>query len=120
VFGVWVMGRETYSSVLAAGTLPEGEGVDHNYVRSADNGIAGSIGKLIPRVGGSNLDAGWQSRLDSADLVCELFAGEVSAVEGLGTDGDSVDRVLVLFGNVGDGLEVLLERLLNIRPMKRQ
>ena len=108
-----------YSSVRTAGTLPERKSVDHDDVRSADDSITGSIGKLVPRVGGSDLDAGGQSRLDGADLVCELLTGEVSAVESFGTHGDGVDRVLVLLGDVGDGLEVLLERFLNIRPSKR-
>ena len=54
--------------------------------------------------------------LDSLDLAGELLTSEVSTVEGLRTDGYGVDRIGVLLGNVGNGLEVLLEGLLDIGP----
>jgi hypothetical protein len=110
-------GGRCVRSVLAAGALPEGKSVHHDDVSGADEGIAGSVGELVPRVGCSNLDARGQLGLDGLDLTGELLASEVSAVERLGTDGDGVDGIGVLLGNVGDGLEVLVERLLNIWPV---
>ena len=103
-------------SVLTAGTLPESKGVNHDDVGSANDGITSSISELVPRVGGSDLDALRQAALDGADLVLQLGAGEVAAVKGLRTDGYGVDRIGVLLGNVGNGLEVLLEGLLDIGP----
>lgn len=107
-------------SVIAAGALPEGKSVDHDDIGGADDSITGSVGELVPRVCGSNLDARGQLRLDSLDLTGELLASEVAAVERLGADGDGVDGVGVLLGNVGDGLEVLVEGLLDIGPVVSQ
>ena len=103
-------------SIVLAGALPESKCVDHDDIRSTDDGIAGSISKFVPRVGGSDLDALGQLGLDGADLVLELLAGEVSTVESLGTNGYGVDAVGVLLGNVGDGLEILVEGLFDIGP----
>jgi hypothetical protein len=50
------------------------------------------------------------------DLALELLAREVAAVQRLGADGYGVDSVGVLLGDVGDGLEVLVEGLLDIGP----
>ena len=104
-------------SVIAAGALPEGKSVDHDDVGGADDGITGSVGELVPRVCCADLDAGGQLGLDRLDLAGELLAGEVAAVERLGADGHGVDGVGVLLGDVGNGLEVLVEGLLDIGPV---
>lgn len=103
-------------SVVAAGALPEGKSINHDDISSADDGITGAVGELVPGVGGSDLDALRQLALHSADLVRQLGAGEVAAIKGLGTDSDGIDGVGVAAGDIGDGLEVLLERVLNIGP----
>lgn len=102
--------------VVAAGALPEGKSVDHDDISSANDSITGTVGELVPGVGGSDLDALRQLALDGADLVAQLGAGEVAAVEGLGANGDGVNGVGVAAGDIGDGLEVLLEGFLNIGP----
>lgn len=104
------------TSVVARSTLPEGKGVDHDDVGGADDGIAGTVSKFVPRVGGSDLDALGERALHSGNLLLQLRAGEVAAVQGLGADGDGVDGIGVGAGDVGDGLEVLLERVFDIRP----
>ena len=102
--------------ILAGRALPEGEGVDHDDIGGTNDGVASAVGKLVPGVRGADLDALRQLALDNADLLLQLRASEVAAVQGLGADSDSVDRVSVGAGDVGDGLEVLLERVLNVRP----
>lgn len=102
--------------VVAAGALPEGKGVDHDDVGGTDDGVAGTISKLVPRVGSANLDALGQLALDCANLLLQLGASEVAAVEGLGADGDGVDGIGVGAGDIGDSLEILLEGLLDIGP----
>jgi hypothetical protein len=105
--------------VLAAGALPESKGVDHDDVCLLDNSVTGTVGEFVPAVGGSDLDALGQFRLDCRNLAREFLASEVSAVERLGSDGNGVNGVGVLAGDVGDGLEILVEGLLNIGPGRR-
>jgi hypothetical protein len=69
--------------VLAASTLPESEGIDHDDVCSADDGVSSAIGELVPRVCSTDLDALRDGSLYSRDLALEFLAGEVAAVEGL-------------------------------------
>lgn len=103
-------------SVVLARSLPEGKGVDHDDIRGTNDGIARAISELVPAIGGADFDARGQRRLDSADLLLELLTGEVSAVEGLGTDGYGVNGRGILISDVGDGFEVFLEGLFDIGP----
>jgi hypothetical protein len=102
--------------VLARRALPEGEGVDEDDVRGADDGVAGAVGELVPRVGRADLDGFGQLALDCRDLVLELLAGEVAAVQRLGADGDGVDLGSPVLGGGGNGVEVVVERFLDIGP----
>ena len=102
--------------ILAGRTLPEGEGVDHDDVGGTNDGVTGTVGELVPGVRSADLDALGQLALDSADLLLQLRAGEVASVQGLGADGDSINGASIRAGDVGDGLEVLLERFLNVGP----
>lgn len=79
--------------VLGGSALPEGKSVDEQDIRRLDDGIRSSIGVFVPAVGGADLDA-WERLLDGLHLACELLAGEVAAVEGLGSDSYGVDLVL--------------------------
>jgi hypothetical protein len=103
-------------TILTAGSLPESESVNHDDICGTDDGISGAVRKLVPTVRSTDFDAGGQRGLDSLYLSLELLTGEVSAVEGLGADGNGVNGIGVLLRNVGDGLEVLVERLLNVGP----
>jgi hypothetical protein len=94
------------TSVVAAGALPEGKGVDHNNIRCADDGVTGTVGELVPRICSANLHARGQRSLDGLDLALELVACEVAAIHGLGTDCDGIDGIIVLLSDVGNGFEV--------------
>lgn len=104
--------------VLDVGALPVGEGVGQDQVDAAlDDGIAGAISPLVPRIGSADLGALGQHGADVVDLLEQLLAGEVAAVQRLGADGDGVDLVGVLVGGVRlEGLLVGLERLVDIGP----
>lgn len=97
-------------------TLPVGEGVGHEQLHAAlDDGIGSAVGVLVPGVRGADKGAG-QRVGDVVDLLEELLAGEVAAVQGLGADSDGVDLVLVLRNILGQSVLVGVEALLNIGP----
>jgi hypothetical protein len=104
-------------SILATSTLPERKCVNHDNVGGTDDSITSTISELVPGVGGSDLDARGQLGFDGADLVLELLACEVSAVECLGTDGYGVDGIGEFIGNVRNGLEIFVEGLFDIGPI---
>ena len=60
-----------------------------------DDGIGGTVGIFIPAVRGTNLDIA-NHVLHIVYLGKQLVTSEVAAVEGLGSNGDSVDLRLVL------------------------
>jgi hypothetical protein len=103
-------------TILAASTLPESKGVNHDDICGTNDGISSAVRKLVPAVGSANLDAGRQLGLDGLDLALELLASEVSAVKSLGANGDGVNGVGVLLRNVGNSFKVLIEGFLNIGP----
>jgi hypothetical protein len=111
--------RAYLGGVLAAGALPESKSVHHDDVCLLDDSVAGAVCEFVPAVGGSDLDALGQLRLDSRDLAREFLACEVSAIKSLGSNGDGVDCVGVLACNVGDSLKILVKGLLNVRPERR-
>jgi hypothetical protein len=96
--------------------LPESKGVDHDDVCGTNDSISGAVRKLVPAICRANLDAGRQLRLDGLDLGLELLAGKVSAVKRLGANGNGVNGIGVLLRNIGNSLEILVERFLNIGP----
>jgi hypothetical protein len=55
--------------VLAASTLPESKSINHNDVCGSNDGISGTVGKLVPAVRRADLDALRKLRLDSLDLA---------------------------------------------------
>jgi hypothetical protein len=73
---------EDLRRVLAASTLPESEGVDHDDVCSANNGVSGTVRKLVPGVCSADLDTLGNCSLDGRDLALEFLTGEVTTVEG--------------------------------------
>lgn len=98
------------------GSLPVRESVGQNVgdqrgVRSVggEQVVGGAIGELVPAVGGTDGEAGVKL-LHDADVLVELSAGQVATVEGLGTDGDGLDRLLVAGDSILNGCEVLEER----------
>lgn len=103
--------------IVTAGTLPESESVDHDDIGGSDDGITGTVGELVPAVCSADLDASGKLGLDSLNLALELLASEVSAVKSLGTDSYGVDGIGVLLRDIGDGLEIFVERLFDIRPI---
>lgn len=104
------------SAVADVVALPVSESVGKEELDAAvDESISSAVGELVPGIGGTNGSAG-ESVSDVVDLLEELLACEVAAVEGLGADGHGVDLVLVL-GNVGgESLLVRLEALIGVRP----
>lgn len=87
--------------------LPVGEGVDEEDVRGGDDGVCGAVLELVPRVGGAVPELR-RGGAQVVDLLDELVAGEGSAVEGLGTDCDGPDLVVVAGGMCEDGVLVEL------------
>ena len=61
-----------------------------------DQRISCAVRILVPRVGRADLDAAGEHSLDLIDLVEELLAREVPAVQRLRADRHGVDLVLVL------------------------
>ena len=88
--------------------LPECEGIDEENLGSVDKRISRSISVFVPAVGSADFEA--RNRLlDFQDLVPKLCAGEVAAVQGLGTDGDGIDLVPELGRVFLDGIQVIVE-----------
>ena len=106
-------------SVIPGSTLPERKRVDQDDIRGTNDSITSSIRELVPGVGGADLDGARDLALDSYNLGLELLAREVAAVEGLGADSDGVDLVGVGLSDTDDGVEVVVEGLLNIGPICR-
>lgn len=106
-------------SVLDVLTLPVGEGIGENNVDATlHDSVTSTIGPLVPGVGGADLGTLRQDGANVIDLVEQLVASEVAAVQRLGTDGDGVDLVSILVGRVGlEGLLVGLERLVDVGPI---
>jgi hypothetical protein len=71
--------------------------------------IAGTVGELVPAVGGTNKDTLGDTVHDMLDVGMELGPGQVTAVESLGANGDGVDDVLVTGDGLLDGGPVLGE-----------
>jgi len=94
--------------ILPGSALPESKRVDEDDISSAKDGIRGSISELVPAVGSADLDSR-EGLLDSLDLALQLLAGEVAAVQGLGTNGDGVDGVLEFASYLLDGVQIIVE-----------
>lgn len=108
--------KESSGGVVIRLSLPVREAVDHDDVDAAgDNSIGGTILELVPGISSADLEA-WKGLLRLLDELHELGAGEGLAVQGLGADGDGVDGVLVLWGVLLEGVEVLGEGLLVVGP----
>lgn len=96
--------------------LPVGEGVDEaveggcekgcgrlaedgdcnlqQFDASADDGVSGAISVLVPAVGSTNQSVG-KHLLNLIDLLEQLLAGEVAAVQRFRPDGDGIDSIFV-------------------------
>lgn len=72
--------------------------VCHNRLLGEES-VGSSIRELVPAVSGTDEDTLGRLAHDMADVSVELRSGQVPAVEGLGTDSDGVDDVLM----TGDG-----------------
>jgi len=76
------------------------------YLHIGHNGLLGeeivtsTVGKLVPAVSGTDQDVLRDLIHDMADVGVELGSGQVTTVQGLGTDSDGVNDVLV----TGNGL----------------
>jgi hypothetical protein len=84
-----------------------------------DEGIGSSIIVFVPAVCRADADFG-EHLLDILDLLQQLRAGEVSAVEGFRANGDGIDDGFVTGDDLGQGCLVGLERLGNIGPRERR
>lgn len=101
--------------LVGRGTLPVGEGVGqhvgHHGVLHGVGGeevVGSAVGELVPAVGGTDGGAG-EVLPHGADVVVELGAGQVAAVEGLGTDGDGLDDAFGSGHGLSQSRKVLLE-----------
>lgn len=85
--------EERRGGVVASLALPIREGVGEQDVGCPDDSIGGAVLELVPAVRGADTDSG-KGLLHVLDLVGQLGAGEVAAVEGLGADRHGVHLVL--------------------------
>ena len=86
------------------------------FYAALDQRIGGAIGVFVPAVGRSDEHA-VDHALNLLDLAEELIAREVAAVQGLGSDCDAIDGVLVARNGFGDCICVCLEGFIGISPM---
>lgn len=65
-----------------------------------EQGVTGAVSELVPALGGTNKNTLGHIIHNVADISVELGTSQVTTVESLGSDGDSMNDVLV----TGDGL----------------
>lgn len=96
--------------------LPVGEAVGEEVGDTAlDQWVGGSISKLVPAVGGTDLEAR-ELLLNLLDTAQELLGGKGATVETLGADSDRVNNILVTRDLALEDGEILIERLVIIGP----
>lgn len=99
--------------------LPQHEGQGANVqvvdLGVGDDTVVRAVGELVPAVHRSDSHLGELiHHLD--DSLLELGRGEASAVEDLGTDGDTLDDVLVTVDVLLQDVEVLVEGVIIVGP----
>ena len=88
-------GEEGLRGVTDLLVLPVWESVGQDQFDAAvDDTIHAAVSPAVPAVGSTDLGVG-ESRLHVLDLGEKLLGGEVATVEGLRSNGDGVERVLV-------------------------
>lgn len=104
-------------SLVGSSSLPVGKGIGQDVGDqrgrlgiSGEEVIGSTIGELVPAVGGTNRDA-LELVGDETNVVVQGGTSLVTAVEGLGADGDGLDHALVAGDGLLQGSEVLCERL---------
>ena len=109
--------EEAGGGVAVGLTLPVREAVgEENIDAAGDQGIGSSVLVFVPAVSGSDLEAG-DGLLDLVDSLQEFGAGEVAAVERLGSNGDGVDLVLVVGSVLDEGSLILCQGIVVIGPV---
>lgn len=68
-----------------------------------EESVSSAIRKLVPAVGSTDEDTLGHLTHNMADVSVELRSSQVPAVEGLGTDSDGVDDVLITGNGFLDG-----------------
>lgn len=74
-----------------------------------EEGVSGAVSKLVPALGGANKNTLGHIIHHVADISVELGTSQVTTVEGLGSDGDSVNDVLVTGDSLLNGSPILFE-----------
>lgn len=80
-----------------------------------DQRVSSAVLELVPAVRSADGDRG-EHGLDLIDSVQELLAVQVSAVQGLGADGDGLDDILISRDSALQCRSVLVKRLRVVRP----
>lgn len=87
--------------LVGGGTLPVRKGIgkhigDHGVIIGvgSEQVVGSTVSELVPGVRRSDSGAG-ERLAHGADVLVELGAGQIAAVQGLGADGDGLDLVLV-------------------------
>lgn len=103
--------------LVGSSSLPVGKGIGQDVGDKRGRlGIGGeevvgsTVGELVPAVGGTNGDA-LELVGDETNVVVQGRTGLVTAVKGLGADGDGLDHALVAGDGLLQGSEVLCEGL---------
>lgn len=91
----------------------------HVFDAALEDRVGSAIGKLVPAVDHTDGHLG-ELILHLLDPLQEIIRLHGIAVEGLRADGDGLDDILVALNARLEGFEILLERLLGIRPSVRR
>lgn len=77
-----------------------------------EQGVTGAVSELVPALGGADKNTLGHIIHNVADISVELGTSQVTTVEGLGSDGDSMNDVLVTGDGLLNGGPISLERRL--------
>lgn len=85
---------------------------------SLDDRVGSTVRELVPAVCGSNGDFG-EDLLGLLDFAEKLLAVKVATVESFGADSDGLDDIFVSRNASLEGIDILVERFIRIRPKKK-
>lgn len=85
---------------------------------SLDDRVGSTVRELVPAVCGSNGDFG-EDLLGLLDLAEKLLAVKVATVESFGADSDGLNDIFVSRNASLEGIDILVERFIRIRPKKK-
>lgn len=86
---------------------------------SLDDRVGSTVRELVPAVCGSNGDFG-EDLLGLLDFAEKLLAVKVATVESFGADSDGLDDIFVSRNASLEGIDILVERFIRIRPKKKR